>query len=128
MSEMKSGSNLEKVLRAGHFAFTGELGPPRGTTAEEVREKCEHLKGMVDAVNITDNQTAVVRMASWAACLILIHFPTTSRRFKKTRGSLQKVSLKDLPPLNMRDDASKAKMLVGSEQTSFFLIVDTILF
>jgi len=72
MSEMKSGSNLEKVLEAGHFAFTGELGPPRGTTAEEVREKCEHLKGMVDAVNITDNQTAVVRMASWAACLILI--------------------------------------------------------
>jgi len=69
---MKSGSNLEKILRAGHFAFTGELGPPRGTTAEEVREKCHHLKGMVDSVNITDNQTAVVRMASWAACLILI--------------------------------------------------------
>jgi len=69
---MKSGSNLEKVLEAGHFAFTGELGPPRGTPAEEIREKCQHLKGMVDSVNITDNQTAVVRMASWAACLILI--------------------------------------------------------
>ena len=27
---MKSGSNLEKILKAGHFAFTGELGPPRG--------------------------------------------------------------------------------------------------
>jgi methylenetetrahydrofolate reductase (NADPH) len=72
MSEMKSGSNLEKVLQAGHFAFTGELGPPRGTDGEEVREKCKHLKGNVDAVNITDNQTAVVRLASWAACLILI--------------------------------------------------------
>jgi methylenetetrahydrofolate reductase (NADPH) len=69
---MKSGSNLEKVLEAGHFAFTGELGPPRGTNAEEVREKAAHLKGHVDAVNITDNQTAVVRMASWAASLILI--------------------------------------------------------
>jgi len=69
---MKSGSNLEKVLEAGHFAFTGELGPPRGTNAEEVREKAQHLKGMVDMVNITDNQTAVVRMASWAACMILI--------------------------------------------------------
>ena len=68
----KSGSNLEKVLRAGHFAFTGELGPPRGADAREVREKAEHLKGKVDAVNITDNQTAVVRMASWAASLILI--------------------------------------------------------
>jgi methylenetetrahydrofolate reductase (NADPH) len=69
---MKSGSNLEKVLEAGHFAFTGELGPPRGTDAKEVREKVAHLKGNVDSVNITDNQTAVVRMASWAACLILI--------------------------------------------------------
>lgn len=69
---MKSGSNLEKVLEAGHFAFTGELGPPRGTNAEEVREKAAYLKGHVDAVNITDNQTAVVRMASWAASLILI--------------------------------------------------------
>ncbi|MDY6882085.1 MAG: methylenetetrahydrofolate reductase [Desulfatiglans sp.] len=69
---MKSGSNLEKVLSAGHFAFTGELGPPRGTSGEEVRKKAAHLKDKVDAVNITDNQTAVVRMSSWAASLILI--------------------------------------------------------
>jgi len=68
----KSGSNLEKVLTAGHFAFTGELGPPRGADVEEVVKKAAHLKGMVDAVNITDNQTAVVRMASWAASLILV--------------------------------------------------------
>lgn len=69
---MKSGSNLEKILEAGHFAFTGELGPPRGTDVEEVRKKAAFLKGNVDAVNITDNQTAVVRMSSWAASLILI--------------------------------------------------------
>ncbi len=69
---MKSGSNLEKVLTAGHFAFTGELGPPRGCNVEEVRKKAAFLKGNVDAVNITDNQTAVVRMASWAASLIAI--------------------------------------------------------
>jgi methylenetetrahydrofolate reductase (NADPH) len=69
---MKSGSNLEKVLRAGHFAFTGELGPPRGANVEEVRKKARHLKGMVDSVNITDNQTAMVRMSSWAASLISI--------------------------------------------------------
>ena len=69
---MKAGSNLEKVLKAGHFAFTGELGPPRGTSAQEVRDKASHLKGMVDAVNITDNQTSVVRMSSWAASLLLI--------------------------------------------------------
>lgn len=69
---MNSESNLKKILEAGHFAFTGELGPPRGTDAEEVREKASHLKGMVDAVNITDNQTAVVRMSSWAASLIVM--------------------------------------------------------
>jgi methylenetetrahydrofolate reductase (NADPH) len=70
--ELKSGSNLEKVLKAGHFAFTGECGPPKGANVEHLREKVAHLKGMVDAVNITDNQTAVVRMSSWAACTILI--------------------------------------------------------
>ena len=69
---MKSGSNLEKVLRAGHFAFTGELGPPRGANAEEVRKKAAFLKGNVDSVNITDNQTAMVRMSSWASCIFLI--------------------------------------------------------
>jgi methylenetetrahydrofolate reductase (NADPH) len=72
MSEYKSGSNLEKVLKAGHFAFTGELGPPQGADPTEVREKAKHLKGNVDSVNITDNQTAVVRMASWAASLLIM--------------------------------------------------------
>lgn len=70
--DMKSGSNLEKILTAGNFAFTGELGPPRGTDADEVRKKASYLKGTVDAVNITDNQTAVVRMSSWAASIIVI--------------------------------------------------------
>jgi len=69
---MKSGSNLEKILRSGNFAFTGELGPPRGTNVDAVREKAKPLKGMVDSVNITDNQTAMVRMSSWAASLIAI--------------------------------------------------------
>jgi len=69
---MKSESNLEKILKAGHFAFTGELGPPRGANADHVREKAKPLVGNVDLVNITDNQTAMVRMSSWAAALIAI--------------------------------------------------------
>jgi len=72
MNDLKSGSNLEKILRAGHFAFTGECGPPKGANVKHLKEKVAHLKGKVDAVNITDNQTAVVRMASWAASTILI--------------------------------------------------------
>jgi methylenetetrahydrofolate reductase (NADPH) len=67
----KSDSNLEKVLAAGHFAVTGEVGPPRGADGDAVREKASHLVGRVDAVNITDNQTAVVRLSSWAASLIV---------------------------------------------------------
>ena len=66
----KSGSNLERILQAGHFAFTAELGPPRGANAAKIREKAKYLKGNVDAVNITDNQTARVRMSSWGASLI----------------------------------------------------------
>jgi methylenetetrahydrofolate reductase (NADPH) len=69
---MKAGSNLEKVLEAGHFAFTGELGPPRGANIEAVKEKAKHLKGMVDSVNITDNQTAMVRLSSWATSLLVM--------------------------------------------------------
>lgn len=69
---MKSGSKLERVLKAGHFAFTGEVGPPRGANVDVVREKLKHLKGNVDMVNVTDNQTAMVRMSSWAASIICI--------------------------------------------------------
>ena len=71
-SDMKSGSNFEKILMAGHFAFTGELGPPRGCNVEHIKEKTSFLKGNVDMVNITDNQTAMVRMSSWAAAIILM--------------------------------------------------------
>ncbi len=72
MSDLKAGSNLEKVLKAGHFAFTGECGPPKGVNVEHLKEKVAHLKGVVDAVNVTDNQTAVVRMSSWAASTIML--------------------------------------------------------
>lgn len=68
---MKSGSNLERVLEEGHFAVTAELGPPKGSSAEFVRRKAELLKPCCDAVNITDNQTAVVRMSSVAACALV---------------------------------------------------------
>ena len=69
---MKAGSNLEKVLEAGHFAVTGELGPPRGNNVEEVKHKAEFLRGIVESVNITDNQTAVVRMSSVGASKLLL--------------------------------------------------------
>jgi methylenetetrahydrofolate reductase (NADPH) len=69
---MTAGSNLEKVFRAGHKAVTCECGPPRGADAEHFRKKAAFLKGYGDAVNVTDNQTAVVRFCSMAASKILL--------------------------------------------------------
>ena len=69
---MKSGSNLEGLLEKNEFVVTGELGPPKGTDVNVVKEKAAYLKGNVDAVNITDNQTAIVRMSSIATSRILI--------------------------------------------------------
>ena len=70
MSEQSAQSNLQKVFESGGFAVTGELGPPKGADAETIREKARLLRGNVDAANITDNQTAVVRMSSIAAGLL----------------------------------------------------------
>ena len=69
---MKSGSRLERILTSGEFAVTGELGPPKNGNAEQVREKARLLKGSVDAVNITDCQTAIVRMSSISAGLLAL--------------------------------------------------------
>jgi methylenetetrahydrofolate reductase (NADPH) len=69
---MKAGSNLEKVLASGAFAVTAELGPPEGTDVELIRKKAELLRGAADAVNVTDNQTAVVRMSSAAVSALLV--------------------------------------------------------
>lgn len=68
----KSGSNLEKILRAGRFAVTAELGPPQNADADVIRRKAQLLKGVADAVNLTDNQTAIVRMSSIGSGLLAI--------------------------------------------------------
>ena len=61
---------MERVLETGQFAVTGELGPPQSADPEVIRRKAKILRGNVDAFNVTDGQTAVVRMSSWAACMI----------------------------------------------------------
>jgi len=67
-----TGSNLERVLKAGHFAVTAELGPPQSADPEVIRSKAALLRGYCDAVNLTDNQTAIVRMSSIGAGAILV--------------------------------------------------------
>ena len=68
---MKAGTNLEKILTSGRFAVTAEAGPPKGTSAAVIQRKGEILRNYCDAVNITDNQTAIVRMSSMAGCVLL---------------------------------------------------------
>jgi methylenetetrahydrofolate reductase (NADPH) len=65
-------TKLEAKLRDGKFVITAEAGPPRGAKPEVVREKAKLLKDCVDACNVTDNQTSVVRMSSLAACKLLL--------------------------------------------------------
>ena len=68
---MKAGTNLEKILESGNFTVTAEAGPPKGTGAEVVQRKGELLRHCCDAINVTDNQTAIVRLSSLAGCLLL---------------------------------------------------------
>jgi methylenetetrahydrofolate reductase (NADPH) len=70
--ELKSGSNLERVFAAGHFAVTSELGPPKSADISVIDKKAAYLCGKVDAANITDNQTAIVRISSVAVAKLLL--------------------------------------------------------
>lgn len=69
---MKSGSNLERVILSGKPAVTAELGPPMSADPHEIIEKAHILKGYCDAANITDCQTAVVRISSIAGAVLAL--------------------------------------------------------
>ncbi len=69
---MKSESKLERILEKGIFAVTSECGPPKGADPEVIHKKGKLLIGYVDAVNVTDCQTSIVRMSSIASCALLV--------------------------------------------------------
>jgi 5,10-methylenetetrahydrofolate reductase len=58
--------SFKDILNSGKFAVTAEVGPPKGTDIKEMLHHMEILKGKVDAVNVTDNQSAVMRICSMA--------------------------------------------------------------
>lgn len=68
---MKSGSSLERILESGQFAVTAEAGPPKGSSSKVIQRKGDLLKFCCDALNVTDNQTAIVRMSSLSGCVLL---------------------------------------------------------
>lgn len=68
---MKANTNLQKVFESGEFAVTAEVGPPKGPDIDEMLEHAKEYRNMVDAFNVTDNQTAIVRVSSLATCIKL---------------------------------------------------------
>ncbi len=72
METQEPRSNLQKILQAGIFAVTSELGPPKSADAAVIHKKAGLLRGVSDAANITDNQTAIVRMSSIGAAVMAI--------------------------------------------------------
>ncbi|MHB1274388.1 MAG: methylenetetrahydrofolate reductase [Candidatus Humimicrobiaceae bacterium] len=65
-------SNLQKALEEGKFAVTCEIGPPKGTDISSVKDTAQILKGLVDAVNVTDLQSSVMKLGSLAVSHLLI--------------------------------------------------------
>lgn len=68
---MKYKSNLERVLRGDNFSVTAEIGPPKGSDPSKITDKADLVKDCADAYNITDNQTAVVRLSSMGGSVLL---------------------------------------------------------
>jgi methylenetetrahydrofolate reductase (NADPH) len=68
----RAPGRLAATLSAGGFAVTAELTPPKGTNTDALRRRARELAGYVDAVNLTDNASAIVRLASWAAAVAVM--------------------------------------------------------
>ena len=62
---------LSERFAEGKFVVTGEVGPPKGVDIAEMMEGAEHLRGVVDAINVTDIQSSVMRVGSAAVCHLL---------------------------------------------------------
>ena len=64
-------SSFKEVLNSGKFVITSEVAPPKGTNLEKVRHHIELLKSKVDAINVTDHQSSVMRFPSIGGCLAI---------------------------------------------------------
>jgi methylenetetrahydrofolate reductase (NADPH) len=63
--------NFVSTLSSGKFIITAEISPPKGTDTSRMKRDADILRGIADAVNVTDNQRAVMRMSPLAACGII---------------------------------------------------------
>ena len=65
-------SRLKQALEGGKFVITGEIGPPKGANISQCLEDAEKLRNQVMAINVTDLQSAVMRIGSMAICAKLV--------------------------------------------------------
>lgn len=63
---------FKEKIESNQFIWCGEIGPPQSCDGDVIRNKSKYFKGYVDAVNITDNQTAIARLSSIASAKILL--------------------------------------------------------
>jgi methylenetetrahydrofolate reductase (NADPH) len=63
--------NFKEKIKSGKFLITSELGPPKGIETKTILEDAELIRGRVDAINVTDLQSSVMRLGSLAVCVLL---------------------------------------------------------
>jgi methylenetetrahydrofolate reductase (NADPH) len=66
-----ANSKFEEKLNSGQFIVTSEVGPPKGTDTSELVHHIDLLKERVDAINVTDHQSSVMRFPSLGGCLLI---------------------------------------------------------
>jgi len=64
--------NFKEKLQSGEFMVTSEIGPPKGIETKTLLEDAELIRGRVDAINVTDLQSSVMRLGSLAVCNLLV--------------------------------------------------------
>lgn len=68
-AKLQTESRIERLLSQGHFVVTAEVGPPKSASSKGIMKNATLLKDVVDGINLTDNQTAIVRLSSIAAAV-----------------------------------------------------------
>lgn len=61
---------IVELVKQGKFVISAEVGPPKGVDIKEMMETAELLRGRVDAVNVTDQQSSAMRLGSLATCCL----------------------------------------------------------
>jgi methylenetetrahydrofolate reductase (NADPH) len=98
MNSMK----LRDAFKSGKFVITAECGPAKGTDMTEFKSNIEVLKGKVDAINITDQQSAVMRVGSLAGCVMLM---------EKSIEPIMQMTCRDRNRIALQSDLLSASVL-----------------